>query len=237
VSASELDHYKARCEALERDLRELSVAISHDLRAPVRALDGFSRALADEPAGDPSERARHLQLIRESAQRLGQQVDALVGLCRLSLVELREQPVDLTALAGSVAADLRAAQPDRPVVVQISEGLATCGDPVLLRILLESLMSNAWKFTGAEREAFIRVGQRQEEGRPAFFVADSGVGFALGASSRLFHPFARLHPPSLYPGLGVGLARARRVVQRHGGRIWPESSPGAGATFLFTLGG
>jgi signal transduction histidine kinase len=235
VSESEVD-YKARCQALEQDLRELLVAISHDLRAPVRALDGFSRALIEEPEGDQEERARHLQFIRDSARRLGEQVDALVGLCRLSLLELRLQPVDLTALAGQVVADLTAASPRRGMEVRISEGLVARGDPDLLRILLESLISNAWKFTSTEREARVQVGQREEGGRAVFFVADSGVGFALGGSARLFDPFARLHPPALFPGLGMGLARARRVVQRHGGRIWAESTPAGGATFHFTLG-
>lgn len=233
----DLEHYKARCEALERDLRELSLAISHDLRAPVRALDGFSRALGEEPAGDPEERARYLSFIKESAGRLGQQVDALVGLCRLSLVELRPQAVDLTALASGLLSGLASAEPARVVKAQVAPGLVAEGDPDLLRVLLETLLSNAWKFSSGAHPAHIQVGQRQEGGRTVFFVSDSGAGFSMSASSRLFSPFARLHPPSLFPGLGVGLARARRVVQRHGGLIWAESTPGAGATFHFTLAG
>ena len=236
MSDPERPDYQARCAALEQDLRELSAAIAHDLRAPVRALDGFSRALVDDAGGDPDEQRRHLQFIRESARRLGQQIDALVGLCRLSVVELRVQPVDLSALAGNALADLAAADPGRSVEVQVEADLSAVGDPDLLRVLMESLIGNAWKFSRAEPQARIRVGQREQGGRRAFFVSDSGAGFAMSNASRLFLPFSRLHPPAQFPGLGVGLARARRAVLRHGGRIWPESTPGGGATFWFVLG-
>ena len=225
-------------------MQELAAAISHDLRAPLRALDGFSRAVMEQSASeldgqgppDSDERSRHLGFIRESSRRLGQQIEAVVGLCRLSTIELRVQPVDLTALARSVIAELAAGQPGREVEVEVEDGLAASGDPELLRVLLVSLIGNAWKYTEGAAEARIRIGQRREGERQVFFVTDSGAGFSMNGAERLFRPFTRLHPPALFPGLGVGLARARRVVVRHGGRIWAESSPDTGATFRFVLG-
>ena len=241
--------WRRRAKSLEEDLRELAAAVSHDLRAPVRALDGFSRAVAEDAAGDAEERQRHLQFIRDSSRRLSQQIEGLVGLCRLSVVELQIETVDLTALAREILSDLAASQPERTVTVEIAEGLSTTGDPELLRVLYQSLLDNAWKFTANEHEARIRVGSRPREGegagqggagqddvRPVFFVADSGVGFSLTNADRLFLPFSRLHPAALYPGLGLGLARARRVIARHGGTLWAESAPATGATFCFVLG-
>jgi light-regulated signal transduction histidine kinase (bacteriophytochrome) len=221
---------------LESDLRELVTAMSHDLRAPVRAVDGFSRALAGACGAELDPSARHyLEQVRDSSYRTGQLVEGLVGMARLSLAPLRVQAVDLSALGRQVLAELQAAEPSRVVEAQVAPGLWVQGDAQLLPVLLQSLLSNAWKFTRAAQPAHIRLDRRLEEGRTVFEVVDSGVGFDMNRCERLFEPFCRLHPTREYPGLGLGLARARRVVRRHGGEIWARGAPGSGATFSFTI--
>ncbi len=228
--------WQRRSEELERDLRELAAAMAHDLRAPLRAVDGFSRALAGELAGRlEGNGERYLGLVRDSARQTGKLIEGMVALARLSVAPLQPQAVELRALAGPVLADLAAGDPGRPVEVEVADALPVQGDPPLLQVLLESLLSNAWKFTGAAAPARIQLGARQEPGRLVYFVADNGVGFDPARSERLFQPFCRLHPAAEYPGLGLGLARARRAVSRHGGAIWATGAPGAGATFSFTL--
>jgi signal transduction histidine kinase len=221
---------------LESDLRELTAAMSHDLRAPIRAVDGFARALASACDDQLPPSARHyLEQVRDSSRRTGQLVDGLVALARLSLTPLRPQTVDLRPLAQEVLAELQATEPDRVVEAQVAPELSVQGDAQMLRLLLQSLLSNAWKFTGAAQPARIRLDRRQEEGRLVFEVADNGAGFDMNRRDRLFEPFCRLHPAHEHPGIGLGLACARRVVRRHGGDIWARGSPGEGATFSFTL--
>jgi signal transduction histidine kinase len=221
---------------LEMDLRELAAAMSHDLRAPIRAVDGFSRALAGACGAELSESAQHyLQQVRDSSRRTGELVEGLVALARLSVTTLRRQAVDLQPLARQVLAELQAAEPGRTLEAQLAPELWVEGDAQLLRMLLHSLLSNAWKFTRADQPVRVRLDQRLDEGRAIFAVVDRGVGFDMNRRERLFEPFCRLHATHEYPGLGLGLARARRVVHRHGGEIWAHAAPGEGATFSFTL--
>jgi signal transduction histidine kinase len=224
----------ARIRELEQELRDLAAALSHDLRAPLRAMDGFSQVLLDQYAPAIDEQGQqYLRFIRDSAADFGRQLAAVVDVLRLGSMDLRPAQVDLGALAAGVVERLRAPEPERVVDVTIAAGLSARGDERLLRVLLESLLSNAWKFTRSSPQARIEVGRTEGH---AFFVRDNGVGFDPAYAGRLFQPFGRLHPPAESAGIGMGLARARRVVLRHGGRVWAEGAPERGATFSFTVG-
>ncbi|MBK9373121.1 MAG: hypothetical protein IPN03_05190 [Holophagales bacterium] len=163
-------------------------------------------------------------------------IDGLLNLSRLKRLELSLVPVDVSRLATSVAADLLALEPGRAVQVVVAEGMTTEGDPRLLHVVLENLIGNALKFTSKSSGARIEIGCAQTDGQKAFFVKDNGVGFDMAHATKLFEPFQRLHGVDDFPGTGIGLATVQRIVARHGGRIWPEASPGAGATFFFSLG-
>lgn len=227
---------------LEQELREMANALSHDLRAPLRAIDGFSRALGEECLGNLTPRGQeYLKWISEAVHAMGRQIEALVSTTRLSVAEVCWQTLDVSALAQQIAAVQSAAHPQRTVKVEIASGLQVTADARLLEVVLESLMQNAWVFSGQTAQARVEVGRelRQVAGqtRPAFFVRDNGVGFSTNQSERLFQPFSRLHTPDQAPvGLGMGLCKARRAAERMGGDIWGESSPGQGATFYFTVG-
>jgi len=225
-------------EAANREIESFSYSVSHDLRAPLRALDGFSAILAQEYPDRLDERGRgYLDRIRAAARTMALLVDGLLSLARLNRQELTVNAVDLSALARRVGADLAALEPGRTVRLNVRDGLTADGDPRLLHVLLENLIGNALKFTSSRPEATIEVGCTQRDGERVFFVKDDGVGFDMAYASKLFLPFQRLHSASDFPGTGIGLATVQRIVARHGGRIWPESAPDAGATFFFTLGG
>lgn len=227
----------AELEAANREMESFSYSVSHDLRAPLRALDGFSAILAQEYPDRLDERGRgYLDRIRAAARTMALLVDGLLSLARLNRQELTVAPVDLSALARRVGAELMALEPGRSVRLLVPDGLATEGDPQLLQILLENLIGNALKFTSSRPEATIELGREERDGESVFFVKDDGVGFDMAYASKLFLPFQRLHQASEFPGTGIGLATVHRIVTRHGGRIWPEAAPGAGATFYFTLG-
>jgi light-regulated signal transduction histidine kinase (bacteriophytochrome) len=227
----------AELEAANREMESFSYSVSHDLRAPLRALDGFSAILAQEYPGQLDERGRgYLDRIRAAARTMALLVDGLLSLASLNRQELSVTPVDLSALARRVGAELTALEPGRTVRVLVPDGLTTEGDPRLLHVLLENLIGNALKFTSTREEATIEVGCTEREGGSVFYVKDDGVGFDMAYASKLFLPFQRLHQVSDFPGTGIGLATVHRIVARHGGRIWPEATPGAGATFYFTLG-
>jgi PAS/PAC sensor signal transduction histidine kinase (EC 2.7.13.3) len=227
----------AELEAANREMESFSYSVSHDLRAPLRALDGFSAILAQEYPDRLDERGRgYLGRIRGAARTMALLVDGLLSLARLNRQELTVAPVDLSALARRVGAERMALEPGRAVRLLVPDGLATEGDPRLLQILLENLIGNALKFTSSRPEATIEMGREERDGESVFFVKDDGVGFDMAYASKLFLPFQRLHQASEFPGTGIGLATVHRIVTRHGGRIWPEATPGAGATFYFTLG-
>jgi light-regulated signal transduction histidine kinase (bacteriophytochrome) len=220
----------------ERELEAYSHAVAHDLRAPLRVLDGYLGLLEEELLGGSLDAARsHLQRGRASIRHMQAMIGRLLQLPHLHQVQVPRERLDLGALASELLAELRAAEPSRSVHLQLVPPLALEADPVLLRILMQNLLANAWKYTNRRQVARITVGSCRRDGRRTFFVEDNGVGFPPSASDRLFRPFQRLHPASEFDGTGIGLVTARRVVDCHNGRIWAEGRPGCGATFFFTL--
>jgi PAS domain S-box-containing protein len=223
-------------EAANRELETFSYSVAHDLRAPLRAIKGFSEVLVEDHVEQLDGEARdHLQRIQDAAGRMAQLIDALLGLARISRAPMSGEPVDLGELAHEVLAQLRAAEPRRVVKCVVGDGLVGRGDPRLLRVLLDNLLGNAWKFASKRDVAAIEVGVTQDRDDRVFFVCDNGVGFDMSYADRLFTPFQRLHSPSDFAGTGIGLATAQRIVRRHGGRIWAEAAMNRGATFYFTL--
>lgn len=229
----------AELEAANRELRAFSYSVSHDLRAPLRRIDQFSRVLLEDHREGLAEEGREcLDRIRRSSLQMSGLIDDLLTLSLVTRSDLHLESVDLSALAREIVADLAAGEPDRDVRVDIESIDAVRCDPRLLRLALRNLLGNAWKYTGQQPDAHIVFGRRRGSrgGGETFFVRDNGAGFDMSASDRLFAPFERLHSTNEFPGTGVGLAIVQRVVERHGGTIWAESEPGDGATFHFTLG-
>lgn len=218
------------------ELESFSYSVSHDLRAPLRAIDGFSLMLADSSAERLDEQGRHaLERIRSGCRRMDELIDALLGLSRMSRTEMILQEVDLSSLAASIAEEFRASAPRRRVEVSIAPGLSARGDLRLLRVVLSNLLGNAWKFTSRRTEARIEVGSEVRQGAPAFFVRDNGAGFDMEYAEKLFRVFQRLHRQDEFEGTGIGLATVQRIIHRHGGRVWAEGKLDQGATFHFTL--
>ena len=233
---AEIQRRTAELDAANKELEAFSYSVSHDLRGPLRSIDGFAKILEEDYAAQLDDEGRDaLQRVRAAAQRMDQLIDDLLKLSRLVRSDMNAEAVDLSALARSVADELRAREPARKVSFQISPSLEARGDERLLAVLLENLFGNAWKFTGKRAEAHIEFGVTQKDGNPAYFVRDDGAGFDMAHAANLFVPFQRLHGVSDFPGTGIGLATVRRIVQRHGGRVWAESEIGKGATFYFTL--
>jgi signal transduction histidine kinase len=223
-------------DAVNRELEAFSYSVSHDLRAPLRSIDGFSQALLEDYSDRiDADGQDYLRRVRASSQRMAQLIDDLLGLSRVTRSELSRQQVDLSALARSVAGEIRHHEPDRRVEIVVHDGLTASADPRLLRILLENLIGNAWKFTAKAPEAHIEVGAEGKNGERVYYVKDNGVGFDMAYADKLFGAFQRLHAMTEFEGTGIGLATVQRVVSRHGGRIWAESAVERGATFYFTL--
>jgi signal transduction histidine kinase len=226
----------AQLEAANRELEAFSYSVSHDLRAPLRAIDGFTRAIIEEQAEKLDEMGRgYLDRVRAAADKMKDLIDALLNLSRLSGSELKHAPVDLGALARNVAEELKRAQPERAVEFVISNGDIVEADAVMLRAVVENLMENAWKFTNGRDPARIEFGMLRQDGNRIYFVRDNGAGFNMDYAGKLFKAFQRLHTPEEFAGLGIGLATVQRILHRHGGRIWAEGEPEKGATFYFTL--
>ena len=226
----------AELEAMVEQLEAFSYTVSHDLRAPLRGIDGFSQVLLASHASELSEEAQgYLQRIRNSAQRMGTLIEHLLEFSRLSRSALERTCVDLSSLAREIVATLREQEPDREVTVEIAEDLRARGDERLLGVALENLLHNAWKFTRRAREARIEVGRAVTPEGEAFFVRDNGAGFDMRHYAMLFGVFRRLHSVSEFEGTGIGLATVQRIIERHGGRVWAEAAVGEGATFYFTL--
>jgi PAS domain S-box-containing protein len=224
--------------AANKELDAFSYSVSHDLRAPLRSIDGFSHALLEDCAGELNEQGKdYLNRIRAASQRMGQLIDDLLGLSRMTRCELQREPVDLSALAISSADDVRKIWPDRHVELVVAPGLHVQGDRRLLQVVFDNLLGNAWKFTSKRERAVIEVGKMVYEGTTAYFVRDNGVGYDMVYATKLFGAFERLHAMTEYPGTGIGLATVQRIVARHGGRVWAEGRVDQGATFYFTLGG
>lgn len=226
----------AELEAANKELEAFSYAVSHDLRAPLRSIDGFSRALEDDCKDALGEKGQsHLARIRRSAGRMNELIDDLLQLSRMTRAGMQWENVNLTEMSREVAADLAQKEPERRVDVAVRDGLTARGDRRLLRAALENLFSNAWKYTAKRERASIEFGMTEVEGETAYFVRDNGAGFDMAYAYKLFVPFQRLHSASDFPGTGVGLATVQRIVRRHGGRIWAEGHVDEGAAFYFTL--
>jgi light-regulated signal transduction histidine kinase (bacteriophytochrome) len=223
-------------DATNHELESFSYSVSHDLRAPLRSIDGFSQALLEDYEEKLDEEGkRHLKRVRDSAQYMGKLIENLLMLARVTQSSVRRDPVDLSALARSAAARLQSNQLERTTQFRIAGELLGSGDAELLGILFNNLLGNAWKFTGKRDDAVIEFGSNQENGHVVYFVRDNGVGFDMAYSAKLFGVFQRLHSPAEFEGTGVGLATVQRIVRRHGGRIWAEGEVGRGASFFFTL--
>jgi len=219
---------------LNKELESFSYSVSHDLRSPLRSMDGFSLALLEDYGDRLDDEARDsLQRIRAASQRMGRLIDELLGLARVTRAELRIQDIDLSAMAEEIASTLAKAEPERQVRWEIEKGIHVQGDHELIAIALQNLLANAWKFTSKVKEAVIRVGTRDEGGEKVCFISDNGAGFDMAYASRLFGAFQRLHHESDFPGTGVGLATVQRVMHRHGWSLGAQASPGHGATFYF----
>jgi len=220
-----------------RELESFSYSVSHDLRAPLRSIDGFSQALVEDIGGHlPDEALSHLDRIRHATRRMGQLIDDLMALSKVGRAEMSRERVDLSEVAEQVVAELRRQQPARQIAVTIAPGLQATADPPLVRLAMQNLIENAWKFTSRRDGSAIEIGQTREGDRgPAFFVRDNGAGFDPEYAHKLFGPFQRLHAVSEFPGTGIGLATVQRIVHRHGGRVWAEGRINGGACFYFTL--
>jgi two-component system NtrC family sensor kinase len=219
-----------------KELEAFSYSVSHDLRAPLRSIDGFSQALIEDYGDRLDETAQnYLNRIRAAAQRMAALIDDMLLLSRISRAEVNREQVDLTALAKVVAAELKNQNPERVVEMQIEPALEAYADSGLMRVLLDNLLGNAWKFTARTAAARIELGTQTQDGDTIFSVKDNGAGFDMAHAGVLFQPFQRLHDAAQFPGTGIGLATVQRVVDHHGGRIWAEGKPGAGATVFFTI--
>ncbi|HWP94264.1 MAG TPA: PAS domain S-box protein [Gammaproteobacteria bacterium] len=224
-------------EAVNKELEAFSYSVSHDLRAPLRAIDGFSLALQEDCAGALDENGkRYLARIRAATQRMGVLIDDLLNLARVSRTELRRTSVDLSRLALEIVGRYREKDPSRMVHVEIQRDIVVNADSGLAKIVLENLLGNAWKFTSRTADARIEMGVIDRESEQIVFVRDNGAGFDMRYADKLFGAFQRLHSLEEFEGTGVGLATVQRIVNRHGGRIWAEAEPGKGATFYFTFG-
>lgn len=228
---------KEAADAANRELAAFSYSVSHDLRAPLRALDGFSQALIEDYYDILDDQGHdYLNRIRAASQRMAQLIDDLLKLSRLTRGELNLAPVDLSALARAIVAELKNSQRERKAVFKIAAGLKASGDANLLKLVLENLLGNAWKFTSKKEETLIEFGTKQAEGTRVYFVRDNGVGFDMTYADKLFGVFQRLHSEEDFTGSGIGLSIVERIIHRHGGAVWAEGETGRGATFYFTLG-
>jgi signal transduction histidine kinase len=226
----------AQLVAANRELEAFSYSVSHDLRAPLRGIDGWTLAFLEDYGQSLDDQGRtYLNQVRTETQHMGQLIDDMLSLSRVSRVEMQRETVDLSALARAIIGRLRETGPERLVEVVIQEGLTAAGDPRLLEIALSNLLDNAWKFTGKRPAAVIEFGRITQEGSPVFLVRDNGAGFDPAYADKLFGVFQRLHKTAEFPGTGIGLATVQRILHRHGGRVWAEAAVGRGATFYFTL--
>ena len=226
----------AALEVANQELEAFSYSVSHDLRAPLRAIDGFSQAVLEDSADRLDETGkRNLQRVRAGAQRMGELIDDLLSLSRVSRQALARTRVDLSALAAEAFASLARSEPDRVVAFQMEQQIEAEADEGLIRIVLQNLIGNAWKFTSKREAARIDFGVENGNGSPRFFVRDNGAGFEMAYANKLFGAFQRLHGAGEFPGTGIGLATVARIIHRHGGEVGAESRVGEGATFWFTL--
>lgn len=219
-----------------QELEAFSYSISHDLRAPLRAIDGFSKALLED-AGDTlnAESKSHINRIILAVNRMSELIDAVLNLSRITRTEMQLAPIDLSAMAREVASELKKVEPQRNVQFKIQDNLLVTADHMLMRIVIENLLENSWKYTSKKEDAVIEFGMSEDSGKQIFYVRDNGVGFDMQYSKKLFTPFQRLHNQNEFPGTGVGLASVKRVIHRHGGRVWAQAQPNVGTSVFFTF--
>jgi signal transduction histidine kinase len=235
-SFAQIERSNQELAALNQEIEAFSYSVSHDLRGPLRSMDGFSLALLEDYGDKLDDEARDsLQRIRAASQRMGRLIDELLGLSRVTRAELTLKPVNLSEVAREIADSLEQQQPARVVQWVIDQGITVYADKALIQIAMQNLLENAWKFTGKTDEPVIRVGTLQRDGKTDCFVADNGVGFDMAYADRLFGAFQRLHHESEFSGTGIGLAIVQRIFRRHEGKIWVQAQPGLGATFFFHL--
>ncbi|MBX3083251.1 MAG: hypothetical protein KF716_16585 [Anaerolineae bacterium] len=233
---TELESKAAQLSASNRELESFSYSVSHDLRSPLRALDGFSKLLEEDYADSLDDQAkRYVTRIRANSQRMGQLIDDLIELAHWTRSELRHEQVDLSAVARTVIAELKDQQPERVVNYEIEDGIVVVGDTRLLRVVMHNLLGNAWKYTAKKPAADIKFGMLKRENNSVYYVRDNGAGFDMTYADKLFGVFQRLHNTEEFAGNGIGLATVQRIIQRHGGKIWAEAAVNQGATFHFTL--
>lgn len=226
----------ALLEAANKELEAFSYSVSHDLRAPLRGIDGFSQALLEDYRDTLDDTAKsYLDRVRKATQHMGRLIDDMLKLSRVTRSEFHYESVDLSAMVRAIFEKLQQDDPDRTVDVIIREGVFVNGDTYLLQIAMENLAGNAWKFTGKETEPQVEFGTTVREGKITCFIRDNGVGFDMTYVDKLFGAFQRLHTSVEFPGTGIGLATVRRIINRHGGQVWAEAEAGKGATFYFTL--
>jgi len=227
----------AKWRECSRELDAFTHSVSHDLRAPLRSIDGFSQAFVEDYGHRVDKMGLdYLERVRAAAKNMNRLIDDLMGFSRLTRIDPHEVTVDLSSMSREIIEDLGENEPDRQMEVEIEDGLRVKGDPTLLRSALQNLLENSWKFTSNRKRGRIQVGRRDTEESTTFFVRDNGAGFDMAYADRLFGVGERLHTPEEFPGTGIGLAAVKRVIEKHGGRVWGESELGQGATFTFTLG-
>jgi light-regulated signal transduction histidine kinase (bacteriophytochrome) len=224
-------------KVVNRELESFCYSVSHDLRAPLRSIDGFSQALLEDYGSDLDKTAQdYLVRVRSSTQRMGQLIDDLLKLSHVVRSDMSRLSVDMAGLARNVEAQLRERYPGRNIEFVINGDLLVKGDERLLLAMLENLLGNAWKFTANREEARVELGESEQEGRKVYYVKDNGAGFDESYVHKLFEPFQRLHSVQEYEGTGIGLATVQRIIRRHGGEVWAEGEIDQGATIYFTLG-
>ncbi len=234
--AEEANQMADRIRGLLKDLESFSYSVAHDLRAPLRSIQGFSAILMEDHGSTLSEDAKSsLDRVIKAAKKMGQLIDSLLNLSRMSRKEMTKRQVDLSTIAQEIVNDLRNADPQRQVSVTIQPGVMVKGDPELLQVVLTNLVGNAWKYSAKKPDASIQFGEKLSDGHRVYFVRDNGAGFDMQHAEKLFGTFQRLHTNDEFEGIGIGLATAHGIIHRHGGAIWAEAKPQEGATFYFTL--
>ena len=234
---TEMKAIEAELRLSNQELEAFSYSVSHDLRSPLNTIDGFSRLLARQINADAGVKAMHyLSRIHAGVAQMSQLIEDMLSLAQVSRVQLRHELIDLSAMAAKSVEALRVRDPEREVNVRIDSDLQAFGDSRLVSVVMENLLGNAWKFSSQRADASISIGQTIDPaGQVAFFVRDNGAGFDMAYADKLFRAFQRLHTAAEFPGTGIGLATVNRIIARHGGGLWAESSPGQGASFFFTL--
>jgi signal transduction histidine kinase len=236
VAIDSLRRAKEATEAAYRELEAFSYSVSHDLRAPLRSISGFSQLLLEDHSSKLDEEGKDsLKRIVAATEKMGWLIDDLLKLSRVSRAVMERGQLDMSAIARQTAERLRVSHPGRQAEFVLAEGLFAFGDERLLTVVIENLLGNAWKFTEKRGKATIEFGQERHEGEKIFFIKDNGAGFDMTYADKLFKPFQRLHKTDEFPGMGIGLATVKRIIDRHGGRVWIEGVTGKGATVYFTL--